>query len=110
MQSQVDDLREPCMSPTKFKECFKAVTPGPGEHIRHALRADVAAASASPRLLRMISFTHDRAGVRYGGLIHVPAVSASASPCRETGLLPSEHRRGDVDDNRGAAAWLQLMV
>ena len=83
----VDDLaRAACMSPTKFKECFKAVTGSTLTRYVQSRRI-----SQSEGLLRMPDLSIEQVAHAVG---YTCASRFSELFRRETGLLPSEYRRG----------------
>ena len=83
----VDDLaRAACMSPTKFKECFKAVTGSTLTRYVQSRRI-----SQSEGLLRMPDLSIEQVAHAVG---YTCASRFSELFRRETGLLPSEYSRG----------------
>lgn len=84
---RVPDLaRAACMSPTKFKECFKAVTGSTLTQYVQTRRI-----SQAESLLRMPDLSIDQVAHAVG---YTCASRFSELFRRETGLLPSEYRKG----------------
>lgn len=86
-EHRVSDLaRAACMSPTKFKECFKAVTGSTLTHYVQARRI-----SQAESLLRLPDLSIEQIAHAVG---YTCPSRFSELFRRETGLLPSEYRKG----------------